>query len=279
MLAACGGGGSTAAPAAPPSAKGTLGHFSLRTPDGRIRTYYLLVPAVHPARMQLMIALHGALDTAADLVGETDFAHVGEQRGMLVAYPQGYDDTWNEGAGHTPAERAGINDVEFIKLMIAQIEARYPVNTEKIAASGFSNGALMVELLGCRLAGTIALIAPVAGQLPVSVSPTCTPSQPVGVLAVHGTADAAIPFNGGPFDGVGGGTTVLSEPASVARWAKLDGCARDRRTTHDDNRVITTYKNGCRSGVLVRLIAITGGGHVNPTDIGILVADALGASR
>lgn len=255
----------------------SLTRFAIRTPDGRTRTYYLQVPARHGARMPLVIVLHGADDTATNTIKQTDFAAVGRQNGMLIAYPQGYEDTWNEGAGHTPARVAGVNDVTFIKAMITQVEHRYPVDRSSVVAAGFSNGALMVQLLGCRLAGMLTMIAPVSGELPVSVSPTCHPSRPVGVLAVHGTADPTIPFGGGRFIGVGGGTTVLSEPASIRRWATLNGCAPSPTISHQGDRTVSTYPR-CRSQVLVRLIAITGGGHGWPSDMGSLVAQAVHTS-
>lgn len=274
-LVACGG---SSAPATggviPRHGNAALTRVRIRTPDGRMRVYYLQVPAKPASRMPLVIVLHGADDTAINTIRQTDFARIGRQQRMLVAFAQGYKDTWNEGAGHTPAEVARIDDVAFIRAVIGQIEHRYPVDRSRVAAAGFSNGALMVQLLGCRLAGQIKLIAPVSGELPASVSPACHPSQPIGVLEVHGTADPVIPFRGGPFVGVGGGTTVLSAPASVRRWATLDACAHAPAVSHDGVRTVTRYP-GCRSGVPVGLTAIIGGGHGWPDDIGALVAQAL----
>jgi polyhydroxybutyrate depolymerase len=91
---------------------------------------------------------------------------------------------------------------------------------------------------------------------------------------VHGTADDSIPYGGGPFNGVGGGTTVLSAPAATARWASLNGCDATPTTTTDAGVRQTSYA-GCRDGATVALRAIVGGGHEWPSDIGRLVADAL----
>jgi polyhydroxybutyrate depolymerase len=271
--------------AAPPSATvasaGTTTYSSSPTQrsftlssGGHTRTYILQVPAQSHGAMGLMIVLHGADDTASHTLQDTDYAQVGAADEDLVAYPQGYADTWNEGAGGTPARVAGINDVAFIAAMIKQIRSRYPVDAHRIAAAGLSNGALMVEYLGCQLASTIDLIQPVEGQLPVSVAPGCKPSRPISVDEIHGTADASIPYAGGHFSGVGGGTTVLSAPASAAKWGALDHCA-SAPVSHTANGRRTTTYSGCRAGAHVQLLSIIGGTHNFPDDAGQLLASAM----
>jgi polyhydroxybutyrate depolymerase len=205
----------------------------------------------------------------------TDFEQVASQNGELVAFMQGYDNSWNEGAGHTPAEQANINDVAFTSLAIAKIETLVTFNRARIAAVGFSNGALMVEDLGCHLAQKLSLIVPVEGPLPVTVAATCSPSRPISVLEIHGTADTAIPYNGGPFAGVGGGTTVLSAPSSVVRWAGLDGCSSSASVTNPDSTYSLTAYPACRGGTTVTLRSINGGVHEWGSNIGELVEQAL----
>lgn len=245
---------------------------------GRERSLILHVPPrLATGTVPLVLVFHGAEDTAAATVGETDFERIADDDGSLVAFLQGYADTWNEGAGHTPAERAGVNDVAFTAAALDRIESLEPVDRDRIAAIGFSNGALLTELLGCRLASRLTEIVPVSGPLPVSVSASCAPARPVSVLEIHGTADTGIPYNGGPFPGVGGGTTVLSAPASVARWAKLDGCAAHASTTSPSASVRIASYGGCRAGVRVSLRTLVGAGHSWPPDIGQLVAASLAA--
>ena len=135
-----------------------------------------------------------------------------------------------------------------------------------MAAAGISNGALLTELLGCRLAGRLTLIVPVAGPLPVSVAPGCRPARPVSVLAVHGTADPVVPYDGGQVHGVGGGTKVLSAPASLAVWARLDRCSAVpvRGTLADTTDVGLRTYTGCAGGAVVELATVPGGGHTWP---------------
>jgi polyhydroxybutyrate depolymerase len=283
MLSACGSSAS-----APPAQNttGTLPTPHTMTPGdhvvdvtvgGRVRSFILHVPPqAATASRPLILVYHGAEDSDESTVKGTDFEQVANQYGELVAFLQGYDDTWNEGAGHTPAEQAHVNDVAFTTAAIAKIETLVTFDHQRIAASGFSNGALMVEDLGCHLAATLALIVPVEGELPSSVSATCALAAPLEVYEIHATADPVIPYGGGPFHGVGGGTTVLSATASVARWAALDHCSPVPTMTSPTSGIELTSFSRCRGHVTVTLRTIEGGSHEWTSGIGLLVTEALG---
>jgi polyhydroxybutyrate depolymerase len=283
-LTACGSSASGSESDAPPShtlnahtaATGLGSLQSLRiVSGGHLRTYLLYVPASDSAknRLPLVLAYHGAGDTATGTSTETNLLKTAEQQqDMIVAFMQGYDDTWNEVAGHTPAHQAGINDVAYTAAVLRRIETYYDVDLTRVAATGVSNGALLVDLLGCRLAANLTLIAPIEGELPVSISPGCRPAMPISVYEVHGTSDGQIPYGGGPFPGVGGGTTVLSAPAAVARWSKLDHCTSKAPRSQSGADVFTNFV-GCKLGVTVTLDTVLGGQHVWPPD---LAGDLLG---
>lgn len=277
------GGPSTSEPstqAATPSAPPSLspGDHTITVTGSRPQRSLLLhvPPRLHAARVSLTLVYHGALDTAANTAASTDFPQVSDRNGTLVAFLQGYQDTWNEGAGHTPAEQAGIDDIAFTREALATIARLMPVDTSRVAAVGFSNGALMAQYVGCRLAGSVTLIVPVEGQLPVEDSPGCAPAHPLSVLEVHGTDDQTIPYGGGPFAGIGGGTAVLSAPDSVARWAELNGCSTPPVQTSPESGIRLTAYSGCRGDAHVTLRTIVGGQHAWPAGIGELVAQALG---
>ena len=164
-------------------------------------------------------------------IATTNFEQVADRTGDIVAFLQGYSNTWDELAGHTPAAQHHIDDIGYTAAVLAALSPLVGYNTSRVAVTGLSNGALMVETLGCRLASKIRLIVPVEGELASAVSPSCAPSRPINVLEIHGTADPSIPYNGGVFIGVGGAVSVLSARATVARWAHL-GPLRDRARHH-----------------------------------------------
>jgi polyhydroxybutyrate depolymerase len=228
------------------------------------------------ANRPLLLIYHGVNGTAQGTEDETDFAAVADQTGEVVAFLQGYDDSWNEGTGHTPAAQAHVNDVAYTAAVIAKLEGLVSFDHKRIVAVGFSNGALMVEDLGCKLARQLAMIVPVEGELAVSMSATCRPTRPMAVYEVHGTADAAIYYNGGPINGHG--TVVLSAPKSVARWAHLDHCAATPATTRPGSSIKLTRYSRCRNHVTVTLRTIIGGVHQWGSNIGTVVHSILPSS-
>jgi len=272
LFAGCGSAAQLSTARAKTASGVTATQLTVKTPEGRERSYILYVPTGGSKPKPLVLVFHGAEGTAEQTSQETDFVQVAAQDGSILAFLQGYEDTWNEGAGHTPAEVAHVDDVAFTSAVLTQIESRYSIDRTRVAATGFSNGALLTELLGCRLASRLTLVAPVAGPLPASVSPTCRPARPISVLEMHGTADQSIPYGGGPFAGIGGGTTVLSAPASAARWASLDHCTRHAQTVDAAQASVLTSYSACRAHVAVQLRSLQGAGHGWPADVGVLVA-------
>jgi len=266
----------TAAPSASAPAVPSGDHQLSVVAGGISRDFTVYVPPglSASARPALVLVFHGAGDTAADAEQQTGLDAAADTGHYLVAYLQGYQNTWNEGAGHTPAEMAGVDDVAFASAVIADVKRLHPIDSAHTTAVGFSNGALLVDLLGCRLAGVIHTIIPIEGQLPVSVASSCAPSSPISVLEVHGTADTTIPYGGGSFAGVGGGTTVLSARGAVGRWAQLDGCASSPKTVSGASVSLTSYR-ACRGGATVSLHTIVGGGHDWPNGLAALVSEAL----
>jgi len=241
------------------------------------RTLILHVPPGPAVRNRPLILVYtAATASATETENSTDFAQVADRTGEIVAFMQGYQNSWNEGTGVTPARQAHVDDVAYTAASIAMIEGLVAFDHRRIAAVGFSNGALMVEYLGCQLAGQLAVIVPVEGELPTVISQGCDPTRAVSVYEIHGTADSEIPYGGGSFRGSWGGiVTVLSAPASVARWAQLDGCDMTPTTTSPSSSISLTTYASCQGATTAVLRTIIDGGHVWGSNIGELVAAAM----
>lgn len=244
---------------------------------GHSRSLIVFVPSTGTRKPRpLVLVFHGALDTARATIGETDFERMARRSGFVVAFLQGYANSWNDGLAGTPASQAGVNDVTFTAAAVTKLEKVLSIDRSSVSAVGFSNGALMVQYLGCRLASVFALIVPVEGEIALDDSKACQPSREISVFEVHGTADSAIPYNGGTFTtAFGGQVAVLGAGATVAFWAGLDGCNLPAVTTSASSTVNVSTYSGCRKGVTVALLTIVGGSHQWPPDIGELVAKAM----
>src|SRR4051794_24236277 len=182
------------ASAAPHGVAGGDRVFSL-TVGGRARSYRLFVPTSVPSSPKLVVALHPFDGMAATFERTTNLDAGAVTTGTLVAYPTGINASWNAGRCCGRAQATGVDDVGFLDAVIDDVEARYPVDQAHVAVGGFSNGALMSYRYLCERSSRVHTAFVGSGAL---VVPSCTFSQPIQVLHMHGVADTTVPLAGTP---------------------------------------------------------------------------------
>jgi polyhydroxybutyrate depolymerase len=191
-------------------------------PDGGLRSAIVHVPAGYdPAKgTMLVLNFHGLYEGNTLQESVTHMSKDSDERNFIVAYPQGLSVglglSWNAGTccGNSS------DDVGFVRDLVTKLESDYCIDPKRVFATGLSNGAMLSYRLACEASDVFAAVAPVAGA--VQVDP-CTPTRPVPILAIHGTGDTIVPFNGGT-DGI---LHVLKFPPvaySIDLWRSLDGC-------------------------------------------------------
>lgn len=229
--------------------------------DGRERTYTLHVPANtppppgpgadSPARvphgkpLPLVLVFHGGGGSAAQVERMTRFSELADCEGFLVAYPQGFGRSWNDGRGlhASPAQRANVDDVAFVTAMIEDIARTHPVDPARVYATGVSNGGFFCHYLAAYAPERIAAIAPVIGGISESLArafaagasepsaqlPVQRDARPMDVLIIQGTADPLVPYEGGDVTlpwGPPRGRVIPTEEA-VRLWVEHNGCASE----------------------------------------------------
>lgn len=240
---------------------------------GLQRSYVLHVPPGPPNG--LVINLHGSGMTGGQQEALTGYDGVADQYGFVVAYPDGIDMSWADGRGASLPDREGVDDVGFLAALIGQLSRDYQIPPGRVFVTGMSAGAFMANRLVCDRADLVSASAPVSGTLGAGVP--CAPSRPVSVMAVHGTADPVVPFDGGAMVGRGGASTIVSAPAMAERWREINRCpgplTNDPAATGEIREMSAT---GCADGTEVVLVAINGGGHTWPAGRFSLPADVVG---
>jgi polyhydroxybutyrate depolymerase len=242
----------------PPSetalAVGTTTHSI--TVGGTVRTFLVYRPPGLHGAVPLVVMLHGGYgsDTEAEAGyrwnTEADTGH------FVVAYPDGLDRAWNAGGGCCGKPAAeDVDDVGFITQMVSTIEHETPIDPDRVYVTGISNGGIMSYRLACQTS-LFAAIGPVAATMLVR----CPKPTPLSVIAVHGTADPRVPYNGGTGTGVAHihGPAI---PALNATWRAIDRCGAPTVTT---NGVVKTSVARCPGGRSVELISVIGAGHQWP---------------
>src|ERR1700758_3711740 len=261
LLAAClvGCGMRHVSAAAPRDLSGTFRAGSM------VRTYTMHLPPGDP--IGLVLSLHGGGGTGTGQRGLTDFDAVADANNLLVVYPDGYDKSWADGRGASPADRHHVDDVGFLVALAGKLQSDYHLAPGHVFATGMSNGGFMTNRLACDRADVFAAIAPVAGTLGVGVA--CNPSRPVSVLEAHGTADPLVPFKGGDVRGRGGVSHSISANGMVDKWRSADGCQGDPSAqvlpNVGDGTVVHRYDStACAASTEVVFYQIDNGGHTWP---------------
>jgi polyhydroxybutyrate depolymerase len=240
---------------------------------GLQRTYVLHLPPGPPNG--LVINLHGAGMNGGQQAALTGYNSVADRYGFVVAYPDGIDTTWADGRGASLPDRQGIDDVGFLSTLIGQLTRDYGIPAGHVFVTGMSAGGFMANRLVCERADLVTAIAPVAGTL--GAGTPCSPSRPVSVMAVHGTADPVVPFDGGIMNGRGGTSDIVSAPALAERWRELDRCPGPLVADPAANgEVQQMTAAGCAGNTEVTLVQINGGGHTWPAGRFSLPADVVG---
>ncbi len=234
------------------------------------RAYWIHIPPSHEVTpgMPLVIVLHGGGGSGPQAERSYGWTPKSDREGFIVVYPDGTGPakdkllTWNAGACCGQAMDQKVDDVAFIRALVAHLLATYKINPKKVYATGLSNGGMMSYRLGCEASDIFAAIGPVAGALNCE---TCTPQKPVSVVAVHGKKDQNVKFEGGSperkFDNHP--RTDKSVAESTGFWIKHNGCAEAPKTESREGVTISTHEGG-RDKTAVKIYAITEGGHSWP---------------
>ncbi|MBL9028796.1 MAG: prolyl oligopeptidase family serine peptidase [Myxococcales bacterium] len=231
--------------------------------DDLERTFRVHLPPAYedgtPAPLVLM--LHGGGGSGRQLEEDSSkMSEVADREGFIAVYPDGTGTlrTWNGGGCCGSAVTNEIDDVGFVAALLDQLEATICVDRRRIYASGMSNGGILSHRLACELPSRFAAVAPVAGA---EMAPTCTPSEPVALMHIHGTADGHVP----PEGGFGCGPANVSFPPladTLERRRLINGCEESPSPTFTAGDGTCSAYDGCAADVVLCLIQ--GGGHSWP---------------
>ena len=220
--------------------------------------------------LPVVLALHGATMNGPMMAWFSRLNQKADKVGFIAVYPNGTGTNssffWNGGNCCGSAAQSKVDDVAFMNALLDDLMRTYPVDAQRVYATGMSNGAIMAYRLASELSDRIAAIAPVAGVVGTEIS---QPSRPVSVLHFHGTEDEYIPFSGGKGVRSISGTHFNSVDHSIRTWVKWNGCEENPRienlSNNDDEMTVTRKVYGAgKDGAEVVLVTIEGGGHTWP---------------
>lgn len=162
--------------------------------DGRERSFSVHVPAGLPARAPLVLGLHGLHQTRAGAEATMGLLREAAARRVIVAYPAGWNASWNAGRCCGRAASAGVDDVGFLRRVVAEVDHLHRVDPSRVSAVGYSNGAMLAHRLVCDAPGWLSAVGAVAGA--DLTGSACRAAVPTPTMIVHGGRDTTVPEAG-----------------------------------------------------------------------------------
>jgi polyhydroxybutyrate depolymerase len=163
------------------------------------------------------------------------------------------------------ARDKGVDDVGFVRALVAQLQRQFNVDSQRIYATGMSNGGMLSQRLACEMADVFKAVAPVAGT---DNTQGCTPSRPISVIEFHARDDDHVLFNGGAGAGAFRDASKVADftsvPETMRRWRERNSCQPTPTRVLERPGAYCERYAGCRDGVMVELCVTDTGGHSWP---------------
>ena len=239
--------------------------------NGIPREYILYVPEIYSDNISvpLLINFHGGGGTATGQMYVADMRPIADTANFILVYPQGLE-LGNGGSTHwnsmlvSDSNKSSVDDFGFIDALIGDLLLTYNIDSTRLYATGFSNGADMSFTLGCYLQNKIAAVAPVSGLMINNPNSNCSLSIPTGVMIVHGTSDISRPIGG-----IEGYYASINE--TIEFWASQNGLLLNPSVTNyiTDGLTIEFYSYPDQeNNIYIEYYKVINGDHIW-LDIGI----------
>ena len=163
------------------------------------RSYRIAMPEGHDGTTPVGALLwsHGYRGSAAGVMRNGSLRRMVSEAGLALVAMQGVNGSWDLPYGPRTFDSDGAAEFAYFDAVIGDITAHHHVNPERILASGFSAGGMMVWNLACSHPEKFAGFIPMSGTFWLKPPDAC--ALPVSsVVHIHGDADRTVPLKGRP---------------------------------------------------------------------------------
>lgn len=233
-----------------------------------VREYLYYEPEGLQSGAPLVFVLHGYGGDAWDMYS-AGFNELADEDGFAVCYPYGIDDDNNIPHWNAGLNISDVDDLGFLVNLANFLQEEHSLGADCTYACGMSNGGYMSYHLACGASETFKAIASVTGTMSAYDWEGCTPTYPIPVLEIHGTADNIVPYDATDPDADGwyGADGV---EAVHDFWVNQNDCSEMNEFTFEDiapwdnTTVDAKIHTSGINGNQVWLYSVIGGGHQWP---------------
>jgi len=243
--------------------------MSVERPEGT-RQFWVVVPSKMTITdpIPLLLGWHGWTMSCTNIGfcadQWCDLGSHAERKGFVFVSVCGDGTSFNAGQCCSPANVMNNNDIQLARDIVNLITSQLCIDTAKVWTAGFSNGAMMSEVIGCMAPDVFSAVASVAGVMELGGSSgqercrdaySKASKQQTSVLMVHGNADLVVPWLGNALIG------YPSQISNLAMWSGMNQCQGSAKQTYSNGDYTNQVYSVCHGGAQVELLKNFGGGH------------------
>ncbi|WP_235899996.1 alpha/beta hydrolase family esterase [Tritonibacter aquimaris] len=160
------------------------------------RSYRIRLPDNVPdGKLGAIVFSHGYKGTAKGVMNNPRFTALANELGVAIIATKSAKNDWSIPGAPSSETDPTVDELAYYDAVLADVSARFPIDSNRLMASGFSAGAMMVWNLACHRSSQFAGFAPIAGTF-WQPAPTHCDAPPTSVIHMHGTSDKIVPLEG-----------------------------------------------------------------------------------
>lgn len=248
--------------------------------DNRYRSFHFKKPSEKNKNPRLIFVLHGSGGSGKGIMNTVaKLESVAENENILLVYPDGYQNFWNEcrKTANSIANLENIDENTFFNRMIEYFISNYKIDPGNVFAIGTSGGGHMAYKLAITMPGKFRAITAIIANLPDTSNMDCIESRsPIPVMIVNGTSDVTNPYNGGEVKTAQANFgKVRSTDETFKYWAVLNGYKGKPKkedlpdSDPTDGKTIQKFTYKKKGKPEVTLLKVINGQHNYPNDIDV----------
>lgn len=161
------------------------------------RMYRIAMPEGHDGTTPVpaLIWSHGYRGSAAGVMRNGSIRRMVSDAGMALIAAQGVNGSWDLPYGPRTFDSDGSAEFAYFDAVITDAVSNHHVDPDRIVASGFSAGGMMVWNLACSHPERFAGFVPISGTFWLKPPHDCIGSVK-SLVHIHGTQDKTVPLEG-----------------------------------------------------------------------------------
>jgi polyhydroxybutyrate depolymerase len=197
------------------------------------RSYRIVMPDGHDGVTDVPVIAfaHGYQGSAAGVMRNRSLRGLASDLGVALLAFNSAGGSWILPNHPRQMESDGAAEFAYVDAVLADATDRFALDADRIMATGFSGGGMLIWNLACARSGSFAGFAPVAGTFWLKPPDTC--AAPVtSVVHIHGDSDEVVPLDGRAI----GPTKQGDVSEALALYEAFGSFGRTRKSTYGDLR-------------------------------------------